>query len=120
MKRSGFSLVELLVVIVVLALLATLTTFFISGWRDSAAETEVKNDLMHAVSVLESYNNYNSSYPANQAAFDSMYQNTESVDMNYTRRVNGSFCLNAASSVRTSVAWYVDSAVGTTARSGSC
>lgn len=120
MKTRGFSLVELLTVIVVLVILASLTTLFISNWRDSAAETEVKNDLVNAVSAVESYSNYNSGYPANQASFDSLYTNTKTVDLDYTRRLDGSFCINAASNVRTGIVWNVDSSVSKSPRSGSC
>lgn len=120
MKTRGFSIIELLTVIVVIVILATLTTFFVSNWRDSAAETEVKNDLINAVTAVETYSNYNSSYPANQTGFDNLYTNTETVDLNYTRRANGSFCINATSNVRTSIVWNVDSSVGKSPRSGSC
>lgn len=120
MKTRGFSLVELLVVIIVLVMLATLTTFFVSNWRNDTAETEVKNDLNHAVSSVETYNNYNSFYPPSQAVFNSLYSNTETVNLTYTRRFNGSFCINAVSTVRPAVAWYVDSSEGKSPRAGSC
>lgn len=120
MKSRGFSLVELLVVIVVLVLLATMTGFLVSNWRDNTATNEVKSDLTNAVTAVESYNNYNSFYPPSQTVFSGLYTNSESVDLTYARRFNGSFCINAVSNIRTSVAWHVDSAVGKSPRLGSC
>lgn len=120
MKKHGFSLVEMVVVIVVIAMLAAMTVFFVSNWRSEAAETEVKSDLSNAAAALENYKNFNSSYPANQAAFASLYNNSDSVTLTYQRRANGTYCVNATNKVRTAVRWNIDSNVSKTPRVGTC
>lgn len=120
MKRLGFSLVEMVVVVVVIAVLAAVTVFFVSNWRSEAAETEVKSDLTNAANVLEDYKNFNSVYPANQAAFNNLYNNTDTVTLNYTRRANGTYCINGSSTERTNVRWYIDSNVSKSPNAGTC
>lgn len=126
MKKLGFSLVEMMVVIVVVALLATMMVFFVSNWRTDIAETEVKSDLTNASNAAEDYNNFNSTYPKSQAVFNTIYTNTDTVTMTYEPRGSlygtrvESYCLNARSTERSNVRWYIDSSVGTTPRSGTC
>jgi prepilin-type N-terminal cleavage/methylation domain-containing protein len=116
-KRLGFTIVELIVVIVVIGILAAITLFAVSGWRTRTAITEVKNDLTNAQSTLSNYRNYNGTYPSSVA---SVYTSTSTVTLTYTLRGDGTYCLNAVSIPVTSVAWYIDSRAGGGVTQGSC
>lgn len=65
----GFTVVELLIVIVVIGILATLTIISYAGVRNQAARSVVQSDLEQSAKKLEEYRvKNNEMYPANQAA----------------------------------------------------
>lgn len=64
-RRAGFTIVELLVVIVVIAILAAITVVSYNGLTKQAIETTMKSDLKSAASTLEIDNVRNGAYPAN-------------------------------------------------------
>lgn len=69
MRRFGFTVVELLIVIVVIGILATLTIIAYSGVQDNARRASLQSDLEQAQKKLETYKIKNAeTYPANQAA----------------------------------------------------
>ncbi|KKQ51100.1 hypothetical protein A2865_00055 [Candidatus Woesebacteria bacterium RIFCSPHIGHO2_01_FULL_39_17] len=66
--NSGFTIIELLIVMVIIAILAGLSIFAMSGARESARDARRKADLEQIRSGLEIYkadcNNYPASLPA--------------------------------------------------------
>ncbi len=68
--RSAFTIVELLVVIVVIAILATITIVSYNGITKQATETAMKADLSAAAKVLELDAIKNGSYPDSAASAD--------------------------------------------------
>lgn len=60
----GFTIVELLVVIVVIGILAMVTVFSMNGWRERTARNGVQNDLKAASTAMENEKNFNNGYPA--------------------------------------------------------
>lgn len=119
MKR-GFTIIEVLVIIVVISILAGMTYFFVGDWRGETATNEVKSDLTNAVNALENHRNFNASGYANSLS-EVNYSGSDTVTLNYQKRsANNSYCLNATSTVKPDVAWYVDSATGKAPKPGSC
>ena len=51
-KAHGFTIVELLIVIIVIAILATISIVAYNGIQKSAAETALKSDLRNAATQL--------------------------------------------------------------------
>ena len=65
-SRSGFTIVELLIVIVVIAILATISVVAYSGIQNRTHDTAVKSDLTNLKKLIEAYAVLNGRhYPAN-------------------------------------------------------
>lgn len=75
----GFTIVELLIVIVVIAILAAITIVAYNGIQDRAKYTQKRSDIENLQKLVEMYNAQNGSYP-----------NTSSV-WQYQRRDGNSF-----------------------------
>lgn len=63
-KQSGFTIVELLIVIVVIGILAALVITTFTGIQRRARDTERQTDIKAIHSQLEAYYAQNGSYPA--------------------------------------------------------
>jgi type II secretion system protein G len=74
-RASGFTIVELLIVIVVIGILAALVIVTYNGIQQKARDTERKTDVNAIASHLEAYNAQNGRYPTlanvNDATFRS-------------------------------------------------
>ena len=62
-RQSGFTIVELLIVIVVIGILATLVIVTFTGIQQKARDTKRKTDLGALQSTLENYYGSNNTYP---------------------------------------------------------
>ena len=74
-RSTGFTLVELLMVIVVIAVLAGITVVGFSGVRDRADLTKKRSDLASIKTALELYKTDNGRYPNSEACVN--------IDSNY-------------------------------------
>jgi prepilin-type N-terminal cleavage/methylation domain-containing protein len=68
-KRSGFTIVELLIVIVVIAILAAITIVAYSGITARANTTKAQTNAVAVKKVAEAYNADTGRYPATIAEF---------------------------------------------------
>ena len=75
MKKSGFTLVELLVVIIIIAILATIGMTFYTTAQKSARDAKRQTDLRFIQSALEQYFADQFFYPCN-ISFDSPFTNS--------------------------------------------
>lgn len=75
-QQRGFTIVELLVVIVVIAILVALTLPNLFGLQRRARDDARKNDLKNTQQALETYFNDNNRYPAALSALTPQYINT--------------------------------------------
>lgn len=62
--QRGFSIVEILIVIVVIGILAAIVVNYYSGAREKAYETRGRSDLESIANAAKLYANKNSTYPA--------------------------------------------------------
>ena len=104
--ESGFTLTELIVVIIVIGILASISTVSYVGWRESMIDTQLKNDLSAAVSAMENERNfsttgYNTFLPAS-------FRSSEDVTVNLEASHKTSFCIKAVSDKDTTKVLYVD------------
>ncbi len=66
-KRTGFTLVEVIIVITVITILAGISIVSYGSWRRHTAEKALQSDLVQAVSSLGAYVNFKDTYPPNLA-----------------------------------------------------
>jgi len=64
MKNKGFTIVELLIVIVVIGILAAITIVAFNGVQNRANDTAVQSDLRQFGSAMAQYKAVNDRYPA--------------------------------------------------------
>lgn len=67
-RRSGFTLVELTVVIAILAILAVVSFVAYRGIQDRARDTQRITDMTNIAKVLEVYKGSNKAYPNEQSS----------------------------------------------------
>jgi prepilin-type N-terminal cleavage/methylation domain-containing protein len=70
-KQKGFTIVELLIVIVVIAILAAITIVSYNGIQKSAIESSMKSDISNAAKILAMDNTNNGYFPESAAAANS-------------------------------------------------
>lgn len=70
-QKSGFTIVELLIVVVVIAILAAITIVSYNGIQNRANDTVVRSDLANAARKVEAYKIDNGAYPIPVAPDDS-------------------------------------------------
>jgi prepilin-type N-terminal cleavage/methylation domain-containing protein len=75
-KSFGFTIVELLIVIVVIGILAVITVVAYNGIQARAQAANVQGALAQVNKKLAAYMVDNSSYPADQTAFDALIPGT--------------------------------------------
>ena len=115
LDSKGFTIVELLVVIVIIAILTTLAVVLYNGVQIRAADTTLKSDLRNASKRLALDNVQNGTYPISAAAADggaglkkspgTTYQYT------YTSGDN-SYCITAVSDKAGVAAYHISSTNG--------
>ena len=62
-QRRGFSLIEVMVVVVIIALLAGMVALNLAGHTDKARKTKARADLATIASAIKSYYNDHGRYP---------------------------------------------------------
>ena len=108
-RQSGFTIVELVVVIAVIGILAGITIVGYGNWRQRATENTLKNDLNGASSAMDSSRNFGSDYPA---TIPSTFSPSDNVSMT-VKSGGGVFCLEATSSEAPGVTYSVKSTIKT-------
>ena len=63
-KPKGFTIVELLIVIVVIAILATITVVAYNGIQNRSKNTAVQSDIKQVQKLIEAYSALNGTYPS--------------------------------------------------------
>ena len=109
-NRTGFTIVELIVVIAVLGILAAIVVISYNGSLDSTAKTAIRSDLQATAAALEQERTYSNEYP--DAASDlnngKGITTSEGVELTYKRRAT-SYCLEGASVRPGAGAFHIDS-----------
>lgn len=98
-KQKGFTIIELLVVIVVIGILASTAIFSYGNWKQRTTLNQLKSDLNGATAAMESARNFGSGYPA---TIPPSFQPSDGVTLTGGVLPGGtSFCLVATSGTTT-------------------
>lgn len=113
-QKDGFTIVELLIVIVVIAILAAITIVAFSGVSQRATSSALQSEVSQATKKIESIKvaSGNDTYPANQAA-----AGLSSAVTYYYEPLNKTYCVEARESA-TEV--YASTSVSQEPTAGSC
>lgn len=68
--RTGYTLIEIMIVIAVIGILAAIAIVGWNGWRHRVDDSSVRNDITHATTGLSSYRNFKNDYPPNLGGID--------------------------------------------------
>ena len=74
--RKGFTLIELMVVVVIIGLLATIAVPKLAGSKDKAKLASVKTDLRNLMTAQEAYYSDNATYAPDYPALQAGTNNT--------------------------------------------
>ena len=104
-RKTGFTIVEMVVVITVIAVLMTLTIFSFGSWRERTAKAEVTTSLTDLATVLKNELNFKNVYPS---TLPSNYTAAKGVTVTYSSRSSGTaYCASAVSKSVSSVQLYI-------------
>ena len=74
-KQAGFTLIEIMVVIVILGLMATLVVQSLDGRTEQAAQTAVRNDISTLEGAIKFYKLDNFNYPSQSQGLQALLSN---------------------------------------------
>jgi Tfp pilus assembly protein PilE len=116
-KKTGFTIVELVVIITVIGILVSIGVVGYGSWQKRAAINVVKTDLTNAAAAMENTRNFSNSYPS---SFPVNYQPSSNVVMEMTTTTPGKYCINAYHAKDTSIRMSVYSDEGQKVREFLC
>lgn len=76
-KQSGFTIVELLIVIVIIGILAAITVVAYNGIQGRAHDVAVQSDVRKIGQALQHYVAVNNSLPTSEAALKTLFDSSE-------------------------------------------
>lgn len=114
---KGFTIVELVIVIVVIGILAGVTLLGYSTWRQNMATTTVKSDLQQVAAAMEGTGGLDGTYPT---SIPPTFTPSKDVTVTYATGDSTKYCVQAVSNKVSSVQYYVDSSTGKTPVAGVC
>ncbi len=104
--KSGFTVIELIVVIVVIGILAGISIVSYGAWRHSATAAKVKSDLTNVISAMENARTYNNVYPS---TLPSSVVASSGVVLTESTTDGSYYCVDGTSTDDSTITYYVAS-----------
>jgi type IV pilus assembly protein PilA len=112
-RKSGFTLVEILIVIAIIGLLAVIAIPRFISYRSQAIDAQLKSDLRNAAVAVEAYFTKNTVYPSSIAEIDGFgFRPTEGATLTLTVVTPSTYTITAAKPGGTQPSFTFDSATG--------
>jgi type IV pilus assembly protein PilA len=112
-RNTGFTLVEVLIIIAIIGLLAVIAIPQFIGYRSRAIDAQLKSDLRNAAVAVESYFTKNSVYPASVTEIESYgFHPTDGVTLTLTIVAPNSYLITAAKPGGTQPSFTLTSSTG--------
>lgn len=109
-NTNGFTIVELLVVIVVIAILAGVVIVGYGAWRNDIATSSVKNDLTAALTSMDSARSFSEDgYPT---SLPNTYTTSKGVTVTYKFGTAKGFCVEGVSESAAGSVYRIDTTAG--------
>ncbi len=102
--RTGFTLIELVVVIAVVGILALVSVVGYGAWRESVMRKAVQSDLQMAALAMENAKNFSSGYPS---SVPTTFQASSEVTVTFSSGSDTAFCLNGRSTQNSAIQYYI-------------
>lgn len=106
--RFGFTIVELIVVIVIIGILTGFVIFNYNTWKLDTTISQLKSDLTAAQSAMENQRNFNNAYPADINAINS-YRHSSDVTVSGGSADGKTYCISAYNSAYPSMFYSITS-----------
>lgn len=78
-KQDGFTLIEIMVVLIIIAIMASFVVPSVINRPDQARFTKVKNDILTIESALDLYKLDNGNYPSNDKGLESLIEDEDNL-----------------------------------------
>ena len=114
---QGFTIVEMLVVILVIGILVTLTVFGFRGWQQGLSKSQVKSDLQQAITAMESEKNFGEGY---ETRLPDTFKQSEDISVTYAWGDGTKYCIQGYNAKYPTEIYSVNSTLGKKAVLGSC
>ena len=118
-KQIGFTIVELLIVIVVIGILAGITIVAYNGIQNRAKVASIQSDLLNNSKILDTFRysptNPSENYPANASAAN-LDLSTGNTANYYNNVINNAYCLDISNGTLS----YYSTSLNTSPQQGSC
>ena len=78
-KQDGFTLIEIMVVLIIIAIMASFVVPSVINRPDQARFTKVKNDILTIESALDLYKLDNGNYPSNDEGLEALIEDKDNL-----------------------------------------
>ena len=78
-KQDGFTLIEIMVVLIIIAIMASFVVPSVINRPDQARFTKVKNDILTIESALDLYKLDNGTYPSNDKGLEALIKDEDNL-----------------------------------------
>ena len=111
--KSGFSLIEVLLVIAIIGLLAVIAIPQFISYRSKSVDAQLKSDLRNAAVAVESYYTKNSAYPSSITDIEGYgFHATDGVTVTFALVTPTSYTITAAKPGGTQASFTFTSSTG--------
>lgn len=116
--QRGFTVAELIVVVIVMGILAGIVILSMDGWKQRTEASRVQSDLTSLASAMEDYRNTNDGYPL---SLPTTFTASKGVAVAYTSGNTTKYCINGHSVADATIQYYIQSVGGApTPQKGTC